>query len=442
MFDSLSDKIQSVFKKLRGHGKLTENNISEALREVRIALLEADVNYRIVKDFINQVKEAAIGQITLQSISPAQQVIKVVHDQLVLLLGSKPALFNLPVGEKLCTVMLVGLQGSGKTTTCGKLGLMLSKKGQKPLLVACDIRRPAAIDQLESIGKQLSLPVFSYREAKKPKEIYNKALDFARENSLNPVIFDTQGRLHVDDELMSELKDMQKILSCDETLLVADAMTGQDAVKIGESFTKSITLDGFILSKIDGDSRGGAALSLRAVTGKPIKFCGTGEKSANLEVFHPDRIASRILGMGDIVSLVEKAEETASEEDAKKFEKKMKQDQIDLEDFLSQIKQIKKMGSLQSIMQMLPGMSSQMKGMSFDDRQLVKIEAIIQSMTPFERQNPNLIDGSRKKRISRGSGTTPHDINLLIKRFFMMKKMLKKANKHTFNPMNAFSGGM
>ena len=427
MFEDLTVKLEGIFKKLRGRGKLSESNIKDALKEVRRALLEADVNYRVVKEFISQVETKAIGQEVLRSITPGQQVVKIVHEQLIELLGKMRTEVNF--SQKPPTVfMLVGLQGSGKTTACGKLARHYRKKGRFPLLVAADVYRPAAVDQLKILGKSLDLPVFSSN--KKPVKICEDSVNQAKKDGQDLVLIDTAGRLHIDEPLMQELLEIKKAVSPDEITLVADAMTGQDAVNIAKTFEEKIGLDGIFLTKMDGDARGGAALSIRAVTGKPIKFVGAGEKLDALEMFHPDRMASRILGMGDVVSLVEKAEETMSLEEAEKLEKKLRKEAFTLEDFYNQLQQIKKMGPLDSILGMIPGMGGKMmKGLKIDDKAMVRVEAMINSMTKEERLKPHSIDGSRRRRIAKGSGASVQDVNKLLKQFFMMQKMIKNLGK-------------
>lgn len=427
MFEDLTSKLEGIFKKLRGHGRLSEDNIKDALKEVRRALLEADVNYKVVKDFISQVETQAIGQEVLRSITPGQQVIKIVYYELTNLLGKERV--EVRFSPQPPTIfILVGLQGSGKTTACGKLARYYRKKGRFPLLVAADIYRPAAVDQLKILGKSLDLSVFS--SSKNPVKICEDSIDQAKKDGRDLVIIDTAGRLHIDEPLMQELLEIKKAVSPQEIILVADAMTGQDAVNIAKTFEEKIGLDGIFLTKMDGDARGGAALSIRAVTGKPIKFVGTGEKLDALEMFHPDRMASRILGMGDVVSLVEKAEEAISLEEAEKLEKKLRKEVFTLEDFYDQLQQIKKMGPLDSILGMIPGLGGKaMKGLSIDEKAMLRVEAMINSMTKEERLKPHLIDGSRRKRIAKGSGTTVQDVNKLLKQFFMMQKMIKNIGK-------------
>ncbi len=434
MFEDLTTKLEGIFKKLRGRGKLTESNIKDALKEVRRALLEADVNYKVVKDFINQVEAKAIGQEVLRSITPGQQVIKVVYEELIGLLGKTRTEVNF--SQKPPTAfMLVGLQGSGKTTACGKLARYYRKRGRFPLLVAADVYRPAAVDQLKILGKSLNLPVFSSN--KKPVKICEDSIGQAKKDGKDLLIIDTAGRLHIDEPLMQELLEIKKAISPQEIILVADAMTGQDAVNIAKTFEEKIGLDGIFLTKMDGDARGGAALSIRAVTGKPIKFVGTGEKLDALEMFFPDRMASRILGMGDVVSLVEKAEETISLEEAERLEKKLRKEAFTLEDFYNQLQQIKRMGPLDSILGMIPGLGGKvMKGLKIDDKAMARVEAMINSMTKEERLKPHIIDGSRRKRVAKGSGTSVQDVNKLLKQFFMMQKMIKNLGKMDFRKLD------
>jgi signal recognition particle subunit SRP54 len=427
MFEDLTSKLESIFKKLRGQGRLSESNIKDALKEVRRALLEADVNYKVVKDFISQVEAKAIGQEVLRSITPGQQVVKIVYDELTNLLGKERV--EVKISPQPPTIfMLVGLQGSGKTTACGKLARYYRKKGRFPLLVAADVYRPAAVDQLKILGKSLDLPVFSSN--KNPVKICEDSIDQAKKDGRDLVIIDTAGRLHIDEPLMQELLEIKKAVSPQEIILVADAMTGQDAVNIAKTFEEKIGLDGVFLTKMDGDARGGAALSIRAVTGKPIKFVGTGEKLDALEMFFPDRMASRILGMGDVVSLVEKAEEAIGLEEAEKLEKKLRKEAFTLEDFYDQLQQIKRMGPLDSILSMIPGLGGKvMKGLSIDEKAMVRVEAMINSMTKEERLKPHIIDGSRRKRIALGSGNSVQDVNKLLKQFFTMQKMIKNLGK-------------
>lgn len=437
MFENLSEKLQDIFRKLRGKGKLTEENIQDALREVRRALLEADVNLMVVKNFINRVKIKALGQEVLKSITPGQQFIKIVHDEMVELLGGveSPITFSsIPP----TIIMLVGLQGSGKTTTIAKLGIYLRKQGRRPLLVAADIYRPAAIKQLEILGKQVNLPVFSM-ENTDPVTITQKSIENAKEHGYDCILIDTAGRLHIDEKLMEELVQIKQRVDPKEILLVVDAMIGQDAVKMSETFNSHLNISGIIMSKLDGDTRGGAALSVKEVTGKPIKFITTGEKLDALDFFHPDRIATRILGMGDILTLVEKAQETIDMESARALEQKLRKSEFTLQDFMVQLKQVKKIGSLEQILGMIPGLSGKLKRDEIDESelQLKKIEAIINSMTPKERDKPEIIDSSRKSRIAKGSGTTVQEVNKLLKQFNQMKKLIK-----SFTNSGMFDFGM
>jgi signal recognition particle subunit SRP54 len=426
MFEGLTDKLQGVFRKLTGYGKLSEKNIAEAMREVRLALLEADVNFKVVKEFVARVGERAVGEDVLRSITPGQQIIKAVHDELAALMGGSAQALDLSASP--AVVMLVGLQGSGKTTLAGKLANMLRRKGRHPLMAACDTKRPAAIEQLVVLGKQLDLPVYADMRERDAIKIAAASLTHAQDQHLDVVILDTAGRLHVDDELMRELEGIKAQLKPGEILLVADAMTGQDAVNSAAEFDRRLGITGAVLTKLDGDTRGGAALSIRAVTGKPIKLVGIGEKPGDIDVFHPDRLASRILGMGDVVTLVEKAQEQFTEDEARKLEEKIRKHSLDLEDYLGQLQQIKKMGSLESVLTMIPGMS-QIKGLQVDDKQLGRIEAIIQSMTEQERRHPEVLTGSRRSRIAQGSGTSVVDVNKLLKGFEQAKKMMKNMSK-------------
>jgi len=430
MFDSLTDKLSSVFKKLRGHGKLTEQNITEALKEVRLALLEADVNFKVVKDFMERIRSRAVGQEVLESLTPAQQVIKVVHEELIALMGGMSSALNLSYQPPI-PIMLVGLQGSGKTTTVGKLGKFLKDKGRKPYLVPADVQRPAAIEQLKKLGEQLGLPVFDPDPKESPLTICRKALSWADGEDADVLIIDTAGRLHIDEPLMKELEEIRREIIPREILLVADAMTGQDAVNVARRFNEALDIQGVILTKLDGDARGGAALSIKAVTGKPIKFIGVGEKLDALEVFHPDRMASRILGMGDVLSLIEKAQEAIDTKTAQELEKKLLKDTFTLEDFREQLQQIKKMGSIDQILSMIPGMSRLKlpQDLQGSEKELVKVEAIINSMTRQERRSPEVLNGSRRLRIAKGSGTTVQDVNQLLKQYLQMKKMLRQFKK-------------
>lgn len=423
-FEALAQKLDAIFKRLRGKGKLSESDVKEAMREIKLALLEADVNYKVVKQFIAKVTERAVGHEVMESLTPGQQVVKIVYDELTELMGSKESKLNLKGNP--AVVMLVGLQGSGKTTTAGKLGLYLSKMGKRPLLVAADIYRPAAIKQLHVVGEKVKVPVFSMGE-KNPVDIAKASIEHAFRHGNDVVIIDTAGRLHIDEELMEELQNIKRVVNPCEILLVVDSMTGQDAVNVAETFHSKLELTGLILTKLDGDSRGGAALSIKAVTGCPIKFIGMGEKLEDLEQFYPDRMASRILGMGDVLSLIEKATANIDIKKAKELEEKIKKEQFDLNDFLEQLKQVRKMGSLEQIFSMIPGFSPQkMQGLDFNEKELVKIEAIINSMTKEERSNPSIINGSRRKRIARGSGTTVQDVNKLLKQFEQTRKMMKQ----------------
>lgn len=428
MFDNLTDRLEGVFKKLRGTGKLTEENIKESMREVRMALLEADVNFQVVKQFIANITEKSVGLEVGKALSPGQQIIKVVHDELVELLGGNTEQIRLD-GRQPVTIMMAGLQGSGKTTTSGKLAKMLKAKGRKPYLVPADVYRPAAIEQLQVLGEKLGIPVHPSTTDIKPVVICRQAMEAADKNGYDTLIFDTAGRLHVDEELMSELKDIQRSIQLSEVLFVADSMTGQDAVTVADKFNKDLEITGVVLTKMEGDARGGAALSIKNVTGKPIKFVGIGEGLDALEVFHPDRMASRILGMGDVLTLIEKAESVVDKKEADKLAKKLRQSTFTLEDFLGQIQQIKKMGSLDQILGMIPGINKlkQLKDAPKpDEKELAKTEAIIRSMTRKERQNHKIINGSRRQRIAAGSGTSVSDVNRVIKSYAAMLKMMKK----------------
>jgi len=427
MFDSLSDKIEGVFKKLRGAGTLSEKNIRDSMREVRQALLEADVNYKVAKKFVKSVQEKAVGEDVLKSLEPGQQVIKIVHDELVQLLGGKTEPLA-PLDHQPTVYMVCGLQGSGKTTLCGKLALQTKRKNKRPLVVAADIYRPAAVKQLKVLADSIQVEHFSL-DGKKPQEICREAVKYAQKNFIDLVILDTAGRLHIDEDMMRELQEIKSEIKPHEILLVADAMTGQDAVNVASQFNERLDITGVVLSKLDGDARGGAALSIREVTGTPIKLASIGEKLSDLEPFHPDRLASRILGMGDIVTLVEKAQENIDEEKAQQMQKKLLKAKFDFEDFLDQMDQIKKMGPLDNILQMIPGMGKALKGMTVEEKDMERMVAIIKSMTTQERRNPSLIDGSRKKRIARGSGNSVQAVNQLIKQFFAMQKMFHNMNK-------------
>lgn len=429
-FENLSSKLQDVFKKLKGKGKLTEKDVEEALREVKLALLEADVNFKIVKDFIKKITEKAVGEEVLGGLNPGQQVIKIVNDELIELMGSTQS--KLTFSSKSPTVyMLAGLQGAGKTTTAGKLAGQLRRQGKKPLLAACDVYRPAAVKQLEVVGGTYNIPVFSMGNIN-PVEIAEKSIKHAAENGNDVVIIDTAGRLHINEELMEELQNIKKKVCPQEILLVIDAMTGQDAVNVAEVFNEKLGIDGVIVTKLDGDTRGGSALSVRAVTGKPIKFVGMGEKLGDLEPFYPDRMASRILGMGDVLSLIEKAQQVFDEKQAHELEKKMRTLDFTFEDFLAQMQQMKKMGPIKDLISMIPGVNqANLSEVDVDEKTIAHIEAIIQSMTVDERKNPDILNGSRKKRIARGCGRSIQEINKLLKQFEEMKKMMKMMTDMT-----------
>ena len=427
-FEGLSSRLQEITRKLKGKARITESDLKEVLREVKFALLDADVNYKIVKDFFKVIEEKALGQDVLKSLTPGQQVIKIVKDELVDLLGGESSKINFTSNPP-TIIMLVGLQGSGKTTTAGKLANLIRKQGKNPLLVACDVYRPAAIKQLQVVGKQLNVPVYANEQTKDVVMIAKQAINVAISKLNDVIILDTAGRLHIDEELMQELKDLKSSVKPHEILLVVDSMTGQDAVNVAETFKNNLGIDGVVLTKLDGDTRGGAALSVKKVTGKPIKFAATGEKLSDIEEFHPDRMASRILGMGDVLSIIEKAEETFDEEEALKMEKKLRKQKFDLEDYLAQLRQVKKMGSFSSILKMLPGMGN-LKNIQIDDKEFDKVEAMICSMTLEERRNPKILNGSRRLRIAKGSGTTVQDINKFINSFEMTQKMMKKLTNN------------
>ena len=427
-FEGLSSKLQDITKRLRGKARITESDLKEMLIEVKLALLEADVNYMIVKEFIASVQEKALGQDVLKSLTPGQQVIKIVKDELVELLGGTESKINFTPNPP-TVIMLVGLQGSGKTTTAGKLANLLRKQGKKPLLVACDVYRPAAIKQLQVVGAQLNIPVFANEQSKDVVHIAKQAMSTAMSKLNDVVILDTAGRLHIDEELMQELKNVKANVKPHEILLVVDSMTGQDAVNVAKSFNENLGIDGVVLTKLDGDTRGGAALSVKKVTGRPIKFAATGEKLSDIEVFHPDRMAQRILGMGDVLSIIEKAEESFDLEEAEKIEKQLKKKEFDLDDYLTQLRQIKKMGSFSSLLKLVPGMN-QLKDVKIDDKEFVRIEAMICSMTKAERKNPKLLNGSRRVRIAKGSGTSVQEINKFMKSFEMTQKMMKQMQNN------------
>jgi signal recognition particle subunit SRP54 len=445
MFESLTTRLDAVFERLRGKGRLTESDVNEAMREVRQALLEADVSFKVVKQFVARVQERAVGTEVLESLSPAQQVIKIVHEELIKMLGGVDGKTRLNyAGTPPTTIMLVGLQGSGKTTTVAKLANYLRKQGQHPLMVAADMQRPAAVLQLQQLGKQLNLPVYAEEPGNKPPDICVRAIKYARENGNTTAILDTAGRLHIDADLMREVATIRERVHPQEVLLIADAMTGQDAVRVADEFNKAVGLTGLIMTKMDGDARGGAALSIHEVTGVPIKFLATGEKADALEPFYPDRLASRILGMGDVLTLIERAQEQIDQKQAKKLEKKLLEASFDLEDFLQQMHQIRKMGPLTQLLDMLPGFNKIADmpeiNQALQGNQMKHLEALILSMTPQERHHPEIINGSRKRRIARGSGQTVQDVNQLLKSFEQMRQMMKqmaarqKGAKGRFNP--------
>lgn len=446
MFENLTDKFERAFKVLKGQGQISEINVAETLKEVRRALLDADVNFKLAKEFTNTVKEKALGRDVLNSVSPGQLMVKICHEELVELMGGNEADINIKGNP--AVILMSGLQGSGKTTFTGKLGNYLkNKKGKKPLLVACDVYRPAAIDQLHVLGDQLNIDVYSNKEEKNPVKIAEAAIQHARSNGYNVVLVDTAGRLAVDEEMMAEIEQVKKAIIPTETLFVVDAMTGQDAVNTAKAFNERIDFDGVVLTKLDGDTRGGAALSIKAVVHKPIKFVGTGEKMDALDVFYPKRMADRILGMGDVVSLVERAQEQFDEEEARKLQKRIKKNQFDFNDFLGQIQQVKKMGNVKDLMGMLPGMGKAMKDVDIDDDAFKHIEAIIQSMTPEEREKPDMINSSRKNRIANGSGRDLQEVNKLMKQFNDTKKMMKvmsnpKQMRQMMKQMKGMGGGL
>jgi signal recognition particle subunit SRP54 len=429
MFDALSDKLNGVFKQLKGHGKLSEKNIEQGLKQVRMALLEADVHFRVVKKFIADIKQRALGQEVMASLTPGQQVVKIVNEELTRLMGEHHEELGLR-GTQPVAVMLVGLQGSGKTTTAGKLSVYLRNMGKKPYLVPADVYRPAAIDQLKKLGNQLDVPVFGSRTDMDPVGICQAARTAAHHQGCDVILLDTAGRLHVDEALMDELRRIKQTVNPSDILFVADAMTGQDAVNSAKAFNDALDVGGVVLSKMDGDARGGAAISIKSVTGKPIKFIGVGEKSTDLEPFHPERMASRILGMGDVLTMIEKAQSVVDEKKAIELEKKLRKSQFTLEDFRDQMVQIRKMGSLTDLLGMIPGLGrKQLKKLNVDDRELIKIEAMINSMTPGERRKHAIINGSRRKRIAKGSGTSVQEVNKLLKNYAQVMKMMKKLNK-------------
>lgn len=433
LFSSLSDRFNHIFSKLKNRGRLTELEIKEAMREVRIALLEADVNYMVAKDFVKNVSEKAVGDEVLKSLTPAQQVIKIVRDELTSLMSSNNQKLSVSPNPP-TIIMMCGLQGAGKTTMCAKLGAYLKKSGKRPLLVACDIYRPAAINQLQVVGKQANVEVFE-RGTQNPVKTAKQAVEHAIKQGLDTVIIDTAGRLHINEELMDELKNIKKEVSPTEILLVVDAMTGQDAVTVADAFNKDLDITGVILTKLDGDTRGGAALSIKAITDKPIKFTGVGEKIGDIEPFYPDRIASRILGMGDVLSLIEKAQEAVTEEEAKELEKKFRENSFTFDDYLQQIDSVKKMGNIKDLLAMIPGLGGKVKNLDIDERQMVVNKAIIQSMTPQERRNPDIIKASRRQRIAKGSGTSVQQVNQLIKQFEQSKELMKQMKSGKFKKM-------
>ncbi len=425
-FESLSDKLQNIFKGLKGKGRLSENDVKSALKEVKMALLEADVNFKVVKNFVNTVQERAVGQDVLNSLTPGQMVIKIVNEEMVRLLGEETTELQLRPANEITVIMMCGLQGAGKTTTVAKLAGKLKSKGRKPLLVACDIYRPAAIEQLQINGDKQGVSVFSMGDKHKPLNIAKAGLEHAAKNGYNVVMIDTAGRLHIDEAMMEELQEIKSNITVHQTLLVVDAMTGQDAVNVSELFNQKLSIDGVILTKLDGDTRGGAALSIRAVTGRPILYVGMGEKLSDLEQFYPDRMASRILGMGDILTLIDKAQADFDETKAKELEKKIRKSEFDFNDFLEQMQQVKKMGGISDLLGMIPGMGNKLKDVEIDEKQLASTEAIIYSMTKAERSNPDILNPSRKKRIAAGAGVDISQVNALVKQFEQSKKMMKQ----------------
>ena len=440
-FEGLSSKFQNIARKFKGKTRITESDLKEMLREVKLALLEADVNYKIVKEFIATIQEKALGQDVLKSLTPGQQVIKIVKDELVELLGGTDARINISPNPP-TIIMMVGLQGSGKTTTAAKLANILRKDGKKPLLVACDVYRPAAIKQLQVLGAQLNIPVYANENSQDVVKISKQAIEQAISKLNDVIIIDTAGRLQIDEVLMEELKNLKSAVKPHEILLVVDSMTGQEAVNVAESFKDAVGIDGIVLTKLDGDTRGGAALSVKKVTGRPIKYIATGEKMNDIEQFHPDRMASRILGMGDVLSIIEKAEEAIVEEEAEKLEAQLRKNKFDLDDYLTQLRQIKKMGSFSSILKMIPGLGSKMKDIQVDDKEFLRIESMICSMTKEERRNPKILNGQRRLRIAKGSGTTVEQLNKFMKSFEMTQKMMKqmKSEKGMKNVMRNLKG--
>ncbi|WP_054252102.1 signal recognition particle protein [Neofamilia massiliensis] len=426
MFENLSDRLQNALSKLTGKGKLTEDNVNEAMREVKLALLEADVNYKVVKDFVKKIKARAIGSEVMESLTPGQQVIKIVNEELTQMMGGQAEKLDFS-GKSPAVILMSGLQGAGKTTTTGKLALKIKGMNRRPLLVAADVYRPAAIKQLETVGKQVDVPVFTMGDKISPVDIAKASIEYAKKNGFDTVIIDTAGRLHIDDSMMEEIKSIKEATNPNEILLVVDAMTGQDAVNVAKSFNENLEITGVVITKLDGDARGGAALSIRGVVDKPIKYVGLGEKLTDLEVFHPDRMASRILGMGDVLSLIEKAESAINEESARELEKKLRDQSFTLDDYLDQLQQVRNMGPLEDIISMIPGMNkSALKGVNVDEKEFDRIEAIIKSMTREEREKPEIVDKSRRERIAKGSGTNLTDVNKLLKQFKELKKMMKQ----------------
>lgn len=443
-FEGLSDKLGRVFKNLKNHGKLSENDVKDAMREVRMAMLEADVSYKVVKDFVAKVTERAVGSEVMNSLTPAQQVVDIVHDELKQLMGNTTSKIDFP-SKPPCVIMMCGLQGAGKTTHAAKIAKYLKAQNRRPMLVACDVYRPAAIDQLKIVGEKAGAKVFELGQIN-PVKIAKESIKYARDNGYDVVILDTAGRLHIDEQLMDELKNIQKETSPNEILLTVDSMTGQDAVNVAKSFNEALEITGVVLTKLDGDTRGGAAMSVLAITGKPIKFAGIGEKIDDLEQFHPDRMADRILGMGDVLSLIEKAKNTVDEKEQMRLAKKMQENKFDMNDLLAQFQQIEKMGSISSIMKMIPGVAGKVKEEDIDEKKMPRTKAIILSMTKKEREKPSLIDAKRKRRIAAGSGTRVEDVNALLKQFDMMQKMMKQMKGKRFpriNPamMNGMGGG-
>lgn len=427
-FESLTEKLQNVFKNLRGKGRLTEADVKAALKEVKMALLEADVSFKVVRQFINSVTERAVGQDVLESLTPGQMVIKIVNEEMVKLMGSETTELKLKPGNEITILMMAGLQGAGKTTTTAKIAGKLKQKGKRPLLAACDVYRPAAIEQLKINGEKVGIPVFSMGDKKKPVDIAKAAVEHAQKNGMNVVILDTAGRLHIDEDMMAELQEIKANVPVYQTVLVVDAMTGQDAVNVASSFQEKIGIDGVILTKMDGDARGGAALSVKAVTDKPILYLAMGEKLSDLEQFYPDRMASRILGMGDVLTLIEKAEQALDIDKAQEMEKKLKKAQFGFDDYLESMNQMKKMGGLKDLLNMIPGMGNQLKDVDIDEKQVARVEAMILSMTPEERSNPDILSPSRKKRIAGGAGVDIADVNRLVKQFEQSRKMMKQMS--------------